>query len=161
MKKRPKIWLGIATFWPLAYIFLFLTAILLMFGLAAASGPGPEPRGPASILLTMGFVAVFILHIFTVLEIMALKVFYIVKVLKADHLDQNMKIMWMLLLFFTAIFVEPIYWYLHIWKEKSDPALPDHPRQVGPGVQSSWGRQKAAAEREAAYVPPAQPPDWR
>jgi hypothetical protein len=160
MKKRTKIWLGIATFWPLAYIFLFITSIFVIFGIAAASGPGSEPHGAAAILLPVGFVGFFALHMFTMLEIMAMKVFYIVKVLKADHLDQNMKIMWTLLLFFTALFVEPIYWYLYIWKDKSDATLPNEPRQVGPGLRSSWGRQKTA-EREPAYVPPAQPPDWR
>jgi ABC-type long-subunit fatty acid transport system fused permease/ATPase subunit len=159
MKKRTKIWLGIATFWPLAYIFLFVTLIFLVVGIAAASGPGSH--GPASPWWGLGFMGFFALHIFTMLEMMAMKVFYIVKVLKADHLDQNMKIMWTLLIFFTALFVEPIYWYLYIWKDKSDEALPTEPRQVGPGLWSSWGRQKAGAEREAAYVPPAQPPDWR
>ena len=157
MKKRTKVWLGIATIWPVAYIFLFVSAIFLMVLL---SGPG-RAHAPASMLVGVGVVGVFALHIFTMLEIMALKVFYIVRVLKAEHLDQNMKIMWMLLLFLTALFVEPIYWYLYIWRDKSDPALPDQPRQVGPGRQSSWGRQKAASEREAAYVPPAQPPAWR
>jgi hypothetical protein len=159
MKKSTKIWLGIATIWPIVYIFLFIAVIFSVFIIAALnSGPqAPVENSPASILFPIGFMGFFVLHMLTIMGTLALTVFYIIRVFKTEQLDQNMKIMWMLLLFFMGMFAQPVFWYLYIWRDA--PELSKEQKMVGPGFQrpltapNSW--------REAEYFPLRQPPDWR
>jgi hypothetical protein len=157
MKKSTKVLLGIATIWPILYMFLFVAAALLMVFLAQQGGP-PD-RGSGSVLFPFGFFVFFILHMLTIFGHMGLTVFYIIRVFKTERLDQNLKIMWTLLLFFVGFFAQPIFWYQHIWRGMPETES-EKPAQLGPGVQSSW-RKQTAKEPEVAYVPPPQPPDWR
>jgi len=162
MKKSTKVWLGIATIWPVVYIFVFIAAIVLFFALVASEGgsPGSDPGGPASMLLPFGFVGLMAVHMLTILDMLAMKVFYIVRVFKTEQLDQNMRIMWTLLLVFATIFAEPVFWYLYIWRDPPNTA--NTPSQLaGFGQRPAWGKQTTTREREAAYVPPREPPDWR
>lgn len=101
MKKSTKIWLGIATIWPIVYIFLFVVVVLSAV-ILLPHDPGPPTLGsgpPGSMLFPIGFMGLFAVHILTILGTLALTVFYIIRVFKTEQLDQNMKIMWMLLLF--------------------------------------------------------------
>jgi hypothetical protein len=159
MKKSRKVWLGIATIWPIVYIFFFVVSIfsLVLFA-GGPSGPGSQP--PNSALLSIGFMALFAVHIVTILGTLALTVFYIIRVFKTERLDQNMKIMWMLLLFFMGIIVQPIFWYLYIWRDQPKLSTAGAPRSALGAASPSWTGQ-TTAPREAAYVPPSQPPDWR
>jgi hypothetical protein len=159
MKKSTKVWLGIATIWPALYFFLFIAAIIGVFVLSAAADGPPESGGSGSILFPLGFVGLLAMHLFTILEMLAMKVFYIVRVFKTEQLDQNQRIMWTLLLVFATIFAEPVFWYLYIWRE---PAIANNPPQLlSPGQYAGWGQQATTPNPEAAYVPPMQPPDWR
>ncbi len=159
MKKSTKVLLGIATIWPVLYMFLFMAAMLLVFAFNAGP-PGSAPRLPGSPLLPVGFVGLIVVHLMTILGTLALTVFYIIRVFKTERLDQNLKIMWMLLLFFAGMFAQPVFWYLYIWRETVGPSSQNR-AQLTPGLQSYWSRKREAREREAAYVPPTQPPDWR
>jgi hypothetical protein len=160
MKKSTKIWLGIATIWPIAYIFLFVGGILLTIAIGAALDPGPHAPvhdSQGSILFPLGFIAFFLVHILTILGSLALTVFYIIRVFKTEQLDQNMKIMWMLLLFFMGMLAQPVFWYLYIWRDTSGGS--NQPRLIGDSKQRPWAANSNA--REPEYVPPSQPPDWR
>ena len=157
MKKSNKVLLGIATIWPILYMFLFMVGIFLMVMLAPNGGP--PGRGPGSALIPFGFVAFLALHLLTIFGHMGLTVFYIIRVFKTERLDQNLKIMWTLLLFFVGFFAQPIFWYLYIWRGMPETES-QRPAELGPGLQSRWSRQ-TAKEPEVAYVPPPQPPDWR
>ncbi len=164
MKKSTKVWLGIATLWPIAYIFLFIAAIFSLFifgGLHDGGPPDAGPGGSGSILFPVGFMGLFAVHLLTILGTLALTVFYIIRVFKTERLDQNMKIMWMLLLFFMGMFAQPVFWYLYIWRETPEFSQATPPMALGAESPSSWTRQTASAPREASYVPPPQPPDWR
>ena len=163
MKKSTKVWLGIATMWPILYMFLFVAGIILAMMFAPQDGgpPGSDPGGPVSMLLPVGVVAFFITHMLTIFGSLALTVFYIIRVFKTEQLDQNMKIMWTLLMFFLGMLVQPIFWYLYIWREKPTAASPNQPQLPAPRVQMDWRKRRATSEGEAAYVPPLQPPDWR
>jgi hypothetical protein len=158
MKKSNKVLLGIATIWPVVYIFLFVAAILLMV-LFIPNGSGAPGRGPGfSGLVPAAFVGFLALHMLTIFGSFALTVFYIIRVFKTERLDQNLKIAWMLLLFFAGMLAQPVFWYLYIWRET--PASQSQP-QLGPGLKSTWSRKTSAPEREPTYIPPPQPPDWR
>jgi hypothetical protein len=159
MKKSTKIWLGSATIWPIVYLALFFVVIFSVV-IIAGLNPGthaPVENSPASIFFPVGFMAIFALHMLTVMGTLALTVFYIIRVFKTEQLDQNMKIMWMLLLFFMGMLAQPVFWYLYIWRDAPD--LSRERQMIGPGSQ----RPSAATQspREAEYSPPPQPPDWR
>lgn len=164
MKKSRKVWLGIATIWPIVYMFLFMASIVgFMFfaGLQEGGAPGVQPHPEGSPLIPVAFMGLFAVHMVTILGTLALTVFYIIRVFKTERLDQNMKIMWMLLLFFIGILAQPIFWYLYIWRDSPELSTPGTlPSALGAASPSSWTGH-TTAPREAAYVPPSQPPDWR
>ena len=164
MKKSRKVLLGIATIWPVLYICLFMGSLFLVFIFAGMRGdpPLPNPEAPGSMLFPLGFVSFFAVHMLTILGTLALTVFYIIRVFKTERLDQNMKIMWMLLLFFMGMVAQPVFWYLYIWRDAPELTAPENrPGLASAGPQPAWTSQAAPAAREAAYVPPPQPPDWR
>jgi hypothetical protein len=158
MKKSTKVWLGIATVWPIAWMVLFMAFIVVMFSWTGINnGPGPHPP-PGGFLFPLGFMSFFLVHMITVMGSLALTVFYVIRVFKTERIDQNLKIMWTLLMFFAGMFAQPVFWYLYIWREPE--TTPASPSLMGPGFQTSWTKANAT-EREPAYVPPPQPPDWR
>ena len=164
MKKSTKVWLGIATIWPVLYMFLFIGSIFSLFifaGLHDGTPPVAGPDGPGSILFPIGFMGLFAVHMLTIMGTLALTVFYIIRVIKTERLDQNMKIVWMLLLFFLGMVAQPVFWYLHIWRDTPTLSQGTPSPALGTESQASWTRQTASALREASYVPPPQPPDWR
>jgi len=57
-----------------------------------------------------------VLHLGTILLMMAQMPFYIVLAVKNDRLDQTKKIIWVVLFAVVAMFATPVYWYLHIWR---------------------------------------------
>jgi hypothetical protein len=158
MKRSTKIWLGIATIWPIIYLALFFVVIFAVF-IVAGLDPGthvPVGNPPPSIFFPVGFIAFFVLHMLTIMDTLGLMVFYIIRVFKTEQLDQNMKIMWMLLLFFMGMMAQPVFWYLYIWRDP--PGLSKDPQMISPGFQHPL---TADSRREAEYFPPRQPPDWR
>ncbi len=160
MKKSTKIWLGIATIWPIVYLVLFVVLVFSVF-LAAGLNPGPHAPGDpsGSVFFPLGFMAFFILHMLTIMGSLALTVFYIIRVFKTEQLDQNMKIMWTLLFFFMGMLAQPVFWYLYIWR--AAPGLASEQQMIGAGAHGSRPWSATNSAREAEYSPPRQPPDWR
>src|SRR5260370_7668939 len=75
-----------------------------------------------------------VLHLSTILLMMAQMPFYIVLAVKNDRLDQTKKIIWVVLFAVVAMFATPVYWYLHIWRvpktngdSESLPPAPNNP----------------------------------
>jgi ATP-dependent Zn protease len=81
-----------------------------------------ESDGTFPTLFPIGFIVLFVVHLFTILLIMALMAYYIVQVVKTDRLDQTMKILWTVLICMVAIGAMPVYWYLYIWREPANAA---------------------------------------
>jgi hypothetical protein len=48
---------------------------------------------------------------------MFLLVFYIIHVVKNKRIKDDMRIIWILIIFFGSMFAMPVYWYLYILKE--------------------------------------------
>jgi hypothetical protein len=113
MRKSNKIWLGIATFWPVVYVFLFIVLVVVF----TVTGPGSKASADFVGWLGPGMVVLFLVHMLTILGTLALTVFYIVRVMNAEQLDQNLKIVWIILLFFFGMLAQPVFWYLYIWRE--------------------------------------------
>lgn len=81
-----------------------------------------EPGRNVPSLFPVGFIGLFVVHLFTILLIMALMAFYIVQVVRTDRLDQTMKILWTVLICMVAMGAMPVYWYLYIWREPATAA---------------------------------------
>jgi len=149
LSRMQKILLGIATAWPVVYIFGFIAFI---FGFIAFAG-GRDGGGEMNPLFAGGFVVLFLVHLVTIFLIMALTVFYIIHAVKNTKLDTNMRVIWIVLFFFGGLVANPIYWYLQIWREPK----PEF-GELMPPPASSW---MSETPRQGSYVPPAEPPDWR
>ena len=149
MTKSTKIFLGIATLWPFLYSIVFFIFFISLFLFMPESGG--EESGPP-----FAFVVLIALHLFTMVWIVGLTVFYIVNIFKNDRVDKDKKVLWAVVIFMGSIIAMPIYWYLYIWKELPAGSLPAQ-ASLGGAETSDWAR---APIREQS-VPPTQPPDWR
>ena len=81
-----------------------------------------ESGGTFPTLFPIGFIGLFVIHMFTILLVMTLMAFYIVQVVRTDRLDQTMKILWTVLICMVAMGAMPVYWYLYIWREPANAA---------------------------------------
>ena len=142
MKESSKVLLFSATIWPFVYTLLFLGVIVLSFS---------NVMGGSGSWLAM----IIPIHVLTMLLSFGLMAFYIVNVFRNDRVNKDMKLLWVVVLFMGGLIAMPIYWYLYIWP--ASPASSDH-LQLGPRGSSFHNNSEY---REAAYVPPSQPPDWR
>src|SRR5262249_53719421 len=99
MQKPTKLILGIATLSPIAYLFLFFVFMLSTF----------LNNGGTNVALFLG------LHLFTMLFIAALTVFYIVDIFRNDRVAKDQKALWAIVIFMGNAIAMPIYWYLYFW----------------------------------------------
>ncbi len=120
MSRPLKILLGLASLWPLVYLFLFfgfIFAMVLGMGTELDRGGGAPGRP---------FIILFILHGLTMLWIMALLAFYIYDVFNNERVSKDKKALWAVVLFLGNMFAMPVYWYLYIWH---DPAPAPDPEE--------------------------------
>jgi len=108
MSRGKKITLAIFTAWPLFYMVLFMCSMFGMFFFA----DGGHSSGP-----DIFFMIIFPLHFFTMFEILALMVIYIVHLFKTDAVPQDKKALWAVVLLLGNMIAMPIYWYLYIWEK--------------------------------------------
>lgn len=73
-------------------------------------------------LAPLGFVGFFVVHMLSVVLMLALMPLYIILAVKNETLDQTMRIVWVVLLCTMGILVNPVYWYLYIWRKP--PGIP-------------------------------------
>jgi len=122
-----------ATWWPPAYMVFFLVLWLIsvfgmvlmpLFGVgagAAAGGVAGDPMvgeavagGVMGLLMMVwlgGFAVVAVLHVFTMVVMVALMVVYAVLVFKNADLEQNTQLLWVLLIFVGGPIGQLFYLY--------------------------------------------------
>ena len=84
--------------------------------------PPPEDLPhPFRAMVPLGFMVLMVLHMGTVLLMMAQMPFYIVLAVQNVHLEQTMRIVWIVLFAAVSILASPVYWYLHIWRKPKEP----------------------------------------
>jgi hypothetical protein len=115
LRKPTKIFIAIATAWPIVYMFLFMGFMFTMI-MRDFSGSHEHGGPPAA------FKLVFLLHFLTILWIFGLLAFYITYLFKSDRVAQDKKALWAVVLFFGNMIAMPIFWYLYVWREP--PAVP-------------------------------------
>ncbi|MCA1840013.1 MAG: hypothetical protein LC723_06750 [Actinobacteria bacterium] len=117
MTNRTKVWLGIASFWPPVYFvcFLIVWGLFMMTILRSVSAGRPPSftQFPPSTGIT-AFLAIFVVHVVTLLGAMALAIFYIIDMYRNDRVNDEMKVVWLVLLILLSLFTLPVYWYLHV-----------------------------------------------
>jgi hypothetical protein len=151
MKKPVKVLLGLATLWPFSYLIPFFTVIFSTVVFMPSSGePGPPP------LIAL----ILPLHLFTMLAVMALMVFYIVNVFRNDRVDNDKKALWAVVLFMGNMIAMPIYWYLYVWRDTL-PADWAGPSVLKAGDASRGANDTSVSNQERQDVPPSPPPNWR
>jgi hypothetical protein len=152
MKTPTKILLGLASLWPLVYMALFFIFVLSSFFFLSRSA-GQEVGPPIS------FMVIFLLHLLTMLWIIALTVFYIVNVFRNQRVDKDKKALWAVVLFMGNVIAMPIYWYLYVWKEPA--AILSGPASLNSGDPNVWVNTTKAPGEQQQYVPPPDAPNWR
>ena len=93
--------LAVLSVWPIAYFFLLLAFIGYMF--AATPQQGFE-----------AFRYLFIVHLATIVLMIALMAAYLVHAFLNDRLTPDRRILWVVVLLFFSIFAFPVYWWLYM-----------------------------------------------
>src|SRR5882724_317504 len=126
MTKSSKILLGVATFWPLLYMCLFMLSIVAV--------------------MTHGFdfpfPLLFVLHMLTMLWIMGLMGYYVFNIVKDEQLKSDLKILWVLVIVMGSMLGMPIYWYVCIWKNDGYlvGAKKEDTKYIPPAEPPDWRR---------------------
>jgi hypothetical protein len=107
MNKLQKILLGIATIFPIIYIIIFSTIIILSIF-------------TYTIDIDAIFIYLFGAHIFTMIFTIALIIIYIIHILKNTMISSKLeKIILLILIFSFNIIAMPIYYYIYIVKKQN------------------------------------------
>ena len=107
--KPVAILIGLATAWPIFYIFIFFAVIFGSFM------RGTSPRAPGGTFES--FQVLMIAHFGTMLVMAGLLTFYIVHVFKNPALAGDRRVLWAVVLFLGNFIAMPIYWFLFVWRE--------------------------------------------
>jgi hypothetical protein len=81
-----------------------------------------QPQLP--VVLPIGFVALFVVHMFSVMLILALLPIYVVLAVKREQFDQTTRIVWIILICMMGNLAMPVYWYLYVWSDAQTRAAP-------------------------------------
>lgn len=112
MGKLSKIVFGMATLIPLIYVLCFF--LLLFFHLTNIVGGIPERN-----ILVENFDVLFVAHLAAMVWILALTILYIVHIAKHPSVKSEMRVVWIVAVLMANVFAMPIYWYLHIWRDRT------------------------------------------
>ena len=109
MKKSTKIWLLVATLWPLFYVLCFVVFVFSLVFSVLPQGAPPPPT-PAWI------VVIFPIHLLTILLTLGLSVIYIIHAVKSKRVPKQQLVLWILLLVLGGVIAMIVYWVLYIWR---------------------------------------------
>ena len=96
---------GLATFLPLIYLFVFFAIFLCGF------------FGPRDATLPLWFFAV---HVFVMLPSLILMVVYILDVFRNDQMRPDTKVLWTVVLLMGNTIAMPIYWLVYVRSANQD-----------------------------------------
>jgi hypothetical protein len=85
---------------------------------------------PFNAMAPFVFMLLVVVHMTTIILMTAQMPFYIVLAVKNVHLEQTMRIVWVVLFALISLFAAPVYWYLYIWRKPKDV-------QIEPGILSA------------------------
>jgi len=124
--KPNKVALGIFTAVPfVSAIVLAVWAIRIATDIASRQTLGYEMQEEEIVAMLMGdFITIFIIALAVSLLSLVLTIYYIVLALKNDRIENNMKILWVVVLFIFSGIAKIIYYFVEVLPDK-DSNLPD------------------------------------
>src|SRR5687768_1551596 len=109
--RKSKLLLGLATCWPILYLGIFISFIVVNVFLGSfRSRPGSD--GPPT-----AFLVIFALHFLTILWIFALFAIYVTYLFRTDRVKEDKKALWAVVLFMGNMIAMPIFFYLYVWRD--------------------------------------------
>lgn len=119
LSRRTKIWLGIASIWPIVYFALFIAGFVCIGMFAPMTVPAGHTGHPSAPIAIIAMVLVFfvILPVLTSVLAMRLIAFYRKHIVNTERLTQDQKMLWGILIRLGGVVALPIYWYRYIWRE--------------------------------------------
>jgi hypothetical protein len=109
MRKSGKIALGVFSLWPFIYMIIFMSFTFLM----VFNTPDNVNQEPTFDF----FKLIFGLHLFTMVEMFALIIIYVVFIFKTEKVAKDKKALWAVVIFLGNMIAIPIFWFLYIWKD--------------------------------------------
>jgi len=106
--KSTRILIGVLTVWPPVYFVLFMSFIGLNFFLIDNASHKAPPN------IDFFFKYLFPVHCLTMLISFALTAVYIVHAIKNDRIRQDMRVVWIIVLFMGNMFAFPVYWWIYL-----------------------------------------------
>lgn len=119
MKKSNKIILGFCTIVPFLYFIFFFLFIFANIFLMVRNEAFVENEPPN------WFFTLFICHFIVIIWIIVLLIIYLINVFRNDRVQEDKKILWVVIIFLGNIIAMIIYWYLYIWSEPKEVTLKD------------------------------------
>lgn len=116
--------LGALTFWPPLYMVLFMATVFGSIMMIPSGGSQGEPW-----FLTV----IFPLHFFTMLEMMAVTVYYAVIVYRDPGLQGDRKLLWMIIVLLGGFVGQAIFYVM--WMVKRHPGVLGSPTVAPPVAQ--------------------------
>ncbi len=115
LSKPIKILVGIGTLWYALYPLLFIAVWLFMVSSIFFSVNLQQSDTP---FFMLPFIAIFPLHIFTMLLSFVLIAFYLIHVIKNKKGSETIRIILGIGCFFIPFIAMPIYYYTFIWRDE-------------------------------------------
>ncbi len=116
--------IGAITLWPFLYLPGFIVFVLSQMESMAQleSMGGTGTMDPAGWLMAFG--VVFVLHLLTILSVLATTVGFAVHAATDSRMDTAHRVIWLVLLLTLGILAAPVYWYLRVRREELPAAGP-------------------------------------
>ena len=99
--------LGLVTLLPGVYMACFFAIFFAEFG---------STGSPESMPIFGSFETMMALHLGTMLLSVLLLIFYIVHAFKNQKLQQDKRVLWVIVLFFGSFIAGIIYWWIYVWR---------------------------------------------
>jgi len=113
MSKTTKIVLGVLTFLPLVVLILFASYTVYQI---ASFWAAQDHYMPMFLFPYLGYALPF-MFLFGLFNL-GLIIFYLIQISQNNFLDTEKKFLWIVVVIILNNIMMPIYWYIHIWKEK-------------------------------------------
>ena len=122
MSTNKKILIGILSFLPLI---LFIGYFVLIFGFVFTMASNPTAAETTDPEIFIGsFIGMFAMMGLMVVSTFGLLIYFIMHIVNNSKLDDNERLVWILITVFLGFIAYPIYWYVKIWKDTpSDPVV--------------------------------------
>jgi hypothetical protein len=116
--RRQKRWLGVASVWPVVWMLVFLAGFIALSWNNNSDGTA----------WGVTFAVIFTGQVLTIVEIFVVVAYYVVWLMKQDHVPDERKTLWVVILLMGNALAVPIFWFLYVLKEK--PLAPQPPAWV-------------------------------